>query len=33
MLKLKAINHLVLRVSDGPRMLAFYCDVLGCEVE
>lgn len=33
MLKLKAINHLVLRVSDVPRMLAFYCDVLGCEVE
>ena len=33
MLKLEAIDHLVLRVDDLTRMLAFYCDVLGCEVE
>ena len=33
MLKLEAIGHLVLRVSDLPRMLVLYCDVLGCEVE
>ncbi len=33
MIKLEAIDHLVLRTSDLPRMLAFYCDVLGCEVE
>ena len=33
MLKLEAIDHLVLRARDLPRMLAFYCDVLGCEVE
>lgn len=33
MIKLEAIDHLVLRVGDLKRMLAFYCDVLGCEVE
>lgn len=33
MIKLEAIDHLVLRVNDLTRMLAFYCDVLGCEVE
>ena len=33
MIKLEAIDHLVLRTSDLPRMRAFYCDVLGCAVE
>ncbi len=27
------LDHLVLRVTDVPRMLAFYRDVLGCPVE
>ena len=27
---LKGIDHVVLRVRDIDRMLAFYCDVLGC---
>lgn len=27
------IDHIVLRVADLDRMLAFYCDVLGCTVE
>jgi glyoxylase I family protein len=30
---LLGIDHIVLRVSDPERMLAFYCDVLGCQVE
>ncbi|WP_027596215.1 VOC family protein [Pseudomonas sp. LAIL14HWK12:I7] len=29
---IKHIDHLVLRVSDLPRSLAFYVDVLGCTV-
>lgn len=33
MLKIREIDHLVLRVNDLGRMLAFYCDVLGCTVE
>jgi catechol 2,3-dioxygenase-like lactoylglutathione lyase family enzyme len=33
MLKLEAIDHLVLRARNLPRMLTFYCDVLGCAVE
>ncbi|MCK9516159.1 MAG: VOC family protein [Ottowia sp.] len=28
-----ALDHVVLRVSDLPRMLAFYRDVLGCGLE
>ncbi|HMO45400.1 MAG TPA: VOC family protein [Rubrivivax sp.] len=28
-----ALDHLVLRVVDLPRMLHFYCEVLGCTVE
>jgi glyoxylase I family protein len=28
-----ALDHLVLRVVDLPRMLQFYCRVLGCTVE
>ncbi|MBX3609705.1 MAG: VOC family protein [Hydrogenophaga sp.] len=27
------LDHLVLRVVDLDRMLAFYCDVLGCTIE
>ena len=30
---LQRLDHLVLRVLDAPRMVAFYCDVLGCTVE
>ena len=30
--ELAGIDHVVLRVRDIDRMLAFYCDVLGCEL-
>ena len=30
---LAALDHVVLRVNDLPRMLAFYRDVLGCTLE
>ena len=30
---LQRLDHIVLRVSDLPRMMAFYLDVIGCEVE
>ena len=33
MIPILGIDHIVLRVSDMPRMLRFYCDVLGCAVE
>lgn len=33
MIQIREIDHLVLRVQDLPRMLAFYCDVVGCSVE
>ena len=33
MFKIQDIDHIVLRVSDLERMIAFYCDVLGCSVE
>jgi glyoxylase I family protein len=33
MIRIQEIDHLVLRVMDAERMVAFYCDVLGCEVE
>ncbi|MFA4726837.1 VOC family protein [Vibrio vulnificus] len=32
-IQLQAIDHIVLRVVDLPKMLAFYCDILGCVVE
>ena len=32
-LQIREIDHVVLRVSDVERMLAFYRDVLGCPVE
>lgn len=33
MIQIREIDHLVLRVIDLDRMLAFYRDVLGCTVE
>ena len=33
MIRIREIDHLVLRVVDLDRMLAFYCGVLGCTVE
>lgn len=32
-IRVREIDHLVLRVVDLPRMERFYCDVLGCSVE
>lgn len=32
-IRLREIDHLVLRVVDLDRMLRFYCDVLGCSIE
>jgi glyoxylase I family protein len=33
MIRIRDIDHLVLRVVDVEAMLAFYCDVLGCSIE
>jgi len=33
MIRIREIDHLVLRVVDVERMLGFYCGVLGCTVE
>ena len=33
MIRIREIDHLVLRVVDLERMLHFYCEVLGCSVE
>lgn len=33
MIRIREIDHLVLRVLDLDRMLHFYCDVLGCAIE
>ena len=33
MIRIREIDHLVLRVVDLPAMLRFYCDGLGCRVE
>lgn len=33
MLHIRRIDHIVLRVRDAPRMIAFYSDVLGCHLE
>ncbi|RTR06560.1 VOC family protein [Halomonas nitroreducens] len=33
MLPIRGIDHLVLRICDEQRMLAFYCEVLGCTLE
>ena len=32
MFQIQDIDHVVLRVSDLERMIAFYCDALGCTV-
>lgn len=33
MLRIKQLDHLVLRVTDLPAMMAFYIDVIGCTLE
>ena len=33
MIHIREIDHIVLRIVDLDRMLAFYCGVLGCTVE
>jgi glyoxylase I family protein len=33
MIRIRDIDHLVLRVVDLDRMLRFYCDALGCTIE
>ncbi len=33
MIRIRELDHLVLRVVDLDRMLRFYCDLLGCTVE
>ena len=33
MFKILGLDHIVLRVFDLPKMLDFYCDILGCKVE
>jgi catechol 2,3-dioxygenase-like lactoylglutathione lyase family enzyme len=33
MIRIREIDHLVLRVVDLDGMLHFYCDVLGCTIE
>ncbi len=33
MIRIKGIDHVVIRVRDADRMIAFYRDVLGCAVE
>jgi glyoxylase I family protein len=31
--RIRKIDHVVLRARDSERMIAFYCDVLGCSLE
>lgn len=33
MIRIRDIDHIVLRVVDAGRAMEFYCDVLGCSVE
>jgi glyoxylase I family protein len=33
MIRIRELDHIVLRVVDLDRMTRFYCDVLGCEIE
>ena len=33
MIKIREIDHLVLRISKAEEMLHFYCEVLGCVIE
>jgi catechol 2,3-dioxygenase-like lactoylglutathione lyase family enzyme len=32
MIRIRKLDHIVLRVVDVEKMLRFYCDVLGCEI-
>ena len=33
MIRIKKLDHVVIRVHDAEKMIAFYCQVLGCTVE
>ena len=33
MIKIKGLDHVVIRAKDSATMCDFYCDVLGCTVE
>jgi glyoxylase I family protein len=33
LIQIQDIDHVVLRAKDLPRMVQFYCDVIGCSVE
>lgn len=33
MIRLKGLDHVVLRARDSEALVSFYCDVLGCHVE
>jgi glyoxylase I family protein len=33
MIKIREIDHVVIRARDASRLVRFYCDVLGCSVE
>lgn len=33
MIRIKGLDHIVIRAQDTEAMIAFYCDVLGCVVE
>ncbi len=33
MIRIKGLDHVVIRAQDAEAMIKFYCDVLGCVVE
>jgi len=33
MIRIRGLDHVVLRAANADKMVAFYCDVLGCTVE
>jgi glyoxylase I family protein len=33
MIRIRGLDHVVLRATNADKMVAFYCDVLGCTVE
>ena len=33
MIRIKGLDHVVIRAQDAKAMITFYCDVLGCVVE
>ncbi|MGW8310129.1 MAG: VOC family protein [Thiogranum sp.] len=33
MIRIRRLDHVVLRATNADKMVAFYCDVLGCTVE